>query len=225
MTRWLTACLAAGLLSAPAAMADEPVPLPKEKVSEPIQPPIVPPPPVVVAEPPAVFTGPTGCAGTISLPKYYLQEVQSATTLPRMFLRDEIVGTQPGGPVLDFVEQRQFITVLEMKPREEEQEVTCMKSEPITTVDSCGKPCTTYQQVPDVRKVKITVFEPVSVQREVIVRVPVLKPGRDLVVKRIVLGEETIPAIESRFNLLTIPNEVNVPVAPPACLVPECPVK
>ena len=220
MNRWLTACLAAGLMSAPAVWADEP-PVPKEKPGEPIAAPKEKPP---VVEPLPLFTGSAGCAGTISLPKYYLQEVQSATTLPHMFLRDEIVGTQPGGPVLDFVEQRQFITVVEMKSHEVEQEVACTKCEPVATVDSCGKPCTTYQQVPVVRKVKITVFEPVSVQKEVIVRVPVLKCGPDLLVKRVILCEETIPAIETRFNLITIPNEVSVPapIAAP-CPASACP--
>jgi hypothetical protein len=145
-----------------------------------------------------------------------------------MLLRDELVGSQCGGPVIDYVEQRQTVSAVEMKPHTVEQEVTCMTSQPVTTADSCGKPCTTYQQVPVVKKVTITVFEPVTVQKEVIVRVPVLKPGKDLIVRRLVADEVTIPAVESRFNLITIPNEVAVPTPPPYvphCETPACPAK
>jgi hypothetical protein len=96
-------------------------------------------------------------------------------------------------------------------------------------MDSCGKTCTVYQQVPVVKKVTITVVEPVSVEKEVIVRVPHLKPGNDLLVRRLVAEGVTIPAIESRFNLLTVPNEVAVPAVPPypapACQGPFCPLK
>ena len=101
-----------------------------------------------------------------------------------------------------------------------------MVSQPVTTVDDCGKCCTVYQQVPVVKEVTITVFEPKSVQKEVIVRVPVLKPGKDLLVRRLAMDEYTIPAIESRFNLLSVPNELTVPEAPlfaPPCLTPACP--
>ena len=208
MSRWLSACLAAGLLFALVTRADEPVPPPRET------------PPPVAAD---------ACGPTISVPKFYLQEIQTATTLPRTVLRDEVIGVQPGGPVLDYVEQRQFITVLEMRPHPVEQEVTCITSQPITTVDSCGKPCTIYQPVPVVKKVVVTVVEPVSVQKEVIVSVPVLRPGRDLVVRRLAADQITIPAVESRFNLLTVPNEVAAPAPPPwpvpACPGPSCPEK
>ena len=218
MSRWMPACLAAGLLLAPAARADEPIGLPKD----------LPPATSETPPPPAL---PEGCAPpcrTISVPGFYLQEIQCATTLPRMLLRDELVGVQCGGPVLDFIEQRQTVTVLEMRPHPAEQEVTCLASQPVTTVDSCGKCCTVYQQVPVVKKVAITVFEPVSVQKEVIVRVPVLKPGKDLLVRRLAVDAVTIPAIESRFNLLTVPNEVAVPEPPPCtppCDGPACPAK
>jgi hypothetical protein len=216
MSRWIPACLTAGLLLAPAVRAEEPVGPPKDL-------------PPATSEAPPPLEAPVGCeAGrTISLPSYTLQEVQSATTLPRMKLRDEIVGVQCGGPVLDYIEQRQTITVIELTPRQTTQQVTCMTSEPVTTVDECGKCCTVYQQVPSVKDVTITVFEPKSVQKDVIVRVPVLKPGKDLQVRRLVLDQYTIPAVESRFNLLTVPNEVAVPEAPvcPTTCAPACPGK
>ncbi len=160
------------------------------------------------------------------MPSFVLQEIQAATTLPRIDLHDELVGTQCGGPVLDYVEQRQTITVLELVPHPAEQEVVCTKAVPTTTVDECGKCCTVYEQVPDVKKVIITVFEPKNVEKEVIVRVPVLKPGPDMLVRRLRMDAYTIPAIESRFNLLTVPNELAVPEAPlfsPPCAAPACP--
>ncbi|HVS34555.1 MAG TPA: hypothetical protein VMS17_03170, partial [Gemmataceae bacterium] len=173
MLRWIPACLAAGLLLAPAVRADEPVGPPKDL-----------PPTATEILPPAA--APEACASgrTISQPFFILQEIQAATTLPAMRLRDEVVGPQPGGPVLDYIEQRQTITVIELVAHETTQQVTCMTSQPVTTVDSCGKCCTVYQQVPTVKDVTIKVFEPKSVQKEVVVRVPVLKPGPELEVRR-----------------------------------------
>jgi hypothetical protein len=219
MTRWLLAATAAGLLAAAAAWADEPpkepVPPPKDAAqpNEPIPPPKDLTPPAAPALPPEACA--PGCGRTICQPRYSLMEVQSATTLPRFNIREETIGTERGLAV-DYVEERRTVTELVMKPHEVEQQVTCMTAQPCTVTDPCTGEChTEYHQVPVCKTVKITVFEAVPTPREVVVRVPYLKPGPEFVHKRLAVDAVTIPAIEKRLQLLTVPNEIAVPAPPP----------
>jgi hypothetical protein len=111
-----------------------------------------------------------------------------------------------------------------LKPREVEQQMTYMKLVLETTVDPCtGKPCTIQKQVPAEKTVKVTVFDTECVDREVIVRVPVLVPvEREVLVKRFVLDSTTEPAICKKLHAETVPNEikVQVPVQPLPCPAP-----
>jgi hypothetical protein len=158
---------------------------------------------------------------TICLPRSTLIEQQEATTLPKLTLREVEAGRALECPALDFREERHTVTEITLKPREVEQQVTCVESKPVTVTDPCTGHChTEYHQCPVVRTVKVTVYEKVPVQREVLVRVPVLKPGRELVIKQLVLDCTTQPAIAKSYQVETVPNEIHMVV--PACQAP-CP--
>jgi hypothetical protein len=92
-----------------------------------------------------------------------------------------------------------------------------MEGKPVTVTDPCGKCRTEIQMCPVVKTVKVKCYHTEPVQRTVIVRVPVLKPGGELIVKGVALDKTTIPAIERRFEAVTTQNELKV-------LVPVCPV-
>ena len=59
----------------------------------------------------------------------------------------------------------------------------------------------------------IEVYDVVPVQREVVIRIPKLKPGPEVVLKAMQLDKTTAPAIERRFDAVTTPN-VNTVVLP-----------
>lgn len=143
---------------------------------------------------------------------------QSATTLPQLTLRPvEVCREKKTTLEIDWREEKRTCTELVLKPREIEQEVVCTTVKPETTVDPCtGKPCTVYKQVPEVQKVKITVFDAVPEEREYVVRFPCLKPvDNEVVVKQLVLDATTIPAICTRFRAADTSCEIKVQV--PAC--------
>jgi hypothetical protein len=221
MTPRTRSALAAFLFALAPGLAPADEPKPKEPTEPPPQKEPIPPPKDLTA-PAAV----AACGKPICLPKYTLMEVQSATTLPRFQLRDETVGAFHG-TVVDYLEERRTVTELVLKPHTVDQQVTCYEPQPCTTIDPCtGCPKTEYKPAPVTKTVQITVYDAVPTPREVVVRVPYLKPGGDYVVKRIAADPITIPAIERRLQLLTTPNEVTAPVAPlpTPCPALVCPV-
>jgi hypothetical protein len=122
---------------------------------------------------------------------------------------------------VEYREAKQTVTEWTLKPREVIQQVPCTTMVPVTVTDPCTGQCRTeYKESPIVREVKITVFDQVPVERTVVVSVPCLKPGQPLQVKKLVVDTTLEPAICSRFHLLTMPNEVPVPVCPP-CPLPH----
>src|SRR5262249_48882474 len=150
--------------------------------------------------------------------KVYLVEEQAATTLPDFKLRDVECG-KGTCLELDWREEKRVCTELVLKPREIEQEVTCLTVQPVTTIDPCtGHPCTVHQQVPVVKKVKLTVYDAVPEEKEYVVKIPCLKPV-DVVVKRLAVDWTTEPAIEKRLRAVTVPCEikVRVPAWPTPC--------
>jgi hypothetical protein len=227
MTRWLLAAFTAGLLAAAPGQtrADEP----KEPVAPPKEIPkeIIPPPKDAELPPPIIPDGyAPGCGRPICLPQFHLMELQAATTLPRMRIREEVVGIERR-MVVDYHEERRTINDVELKPHDVEQEVTCMDTQPCTVVDPCTGECRTeYHCVPVVKKVKIVVFEAVPTTREVLVRVPYLKPGPEFQVRRLALDSYSIPAIEKRLQLIETDNVITAPVPPPLppCPGPSCPL-
>jgi hypothetical protein len=149
-----------------------------------------------------------------------LLEEQQATTVPKLNLREVVVGGANGLNV-EYQEAKQIVTEWKLQPREVIQQVPCTTLVPVTVTDPCtGKSHTDYKECPIVREVKITVFDQVPVERTVVVSVPCVKPGQPLLVQKLVLDTTIEPAICSRFQLLTMPNEVPVPVCP----APPCPV-
>lgn len=174
------------------------------------------PPPVTEAD----------CAPrTVSVPKVYLVEEQCATTIPKLTLREEVVGRGCAGVQLEYAEEKHSVTEMTLKPRKVEQQVVCTEMRTVEKVDPCtGCVCTVREACPVVRTVTLTVYDPVPVTREVVVRVPCLKPGKEVVVKKMVLDVTAEAAIEKRYRLLTVPNEVPVPSCPPAPCVNSCPV-
>ncbi|HEY7158664.1 MAG TPA: hypothetical protein VH575_32265 [Gemmataceae bacterium] len=183
----------------------------------------LPPMPVPAApELPPIGPACAACpAKTISVPRLTLMEQQSATTIPKMNLREEVVGKAYGLDV-EFREEKQIVTEWSVKPREVIQEVPCTTMVPVKTTDPCTGECRTeYKSCPVVRQVKIIVNEPVPVQRVVTVSVPCLKPGNPLLVKKLAVDVTMEPAICTKMQLLTMPNEVYVPSCPPACLPPH----
>jgi hypothetical protein len=149
----------------------------------------------------------------------------NATTLPDWQLRPVEVGRLPEGPVLDFREEKQVVCELRLQPRQVEEQVVCNESRPVTVTDPCTGRChIEYRTCPVVKTVKVTVYETVPVQREVLVRVPVLKPGGEVVVKQLTLVPETVTAVERRFHAETTHNELKIVVPVPECslLPPDC---
>jgi hypothetical protein len=149
---------------------------------------------------------------------------EKATTVPDWKLREVEVGRVITGPALDFVEEKRCVTEMTLKPREVEQVVTVTESRPVTVTDPCtGKCRTEYKPFDVVKTVKVQVYDVVPVQREVVIRVPVLKPGPEAVHRRLQLDKTTAPAVERRFEAVTTPS-VNKVMVPAPVVVPPCPV-
>jgi hypothetical protein len=157
----------------------------------------------------------------LKVPQALIVEDQNAVAIPKMALRDVEIGRDRYCYALDFREEKQMITVMELKPRIEEQTVCVTKLVPQTVLDECGKPCTKMCEIPDVQVVKVTKYDVVPVQREVIVTVPVLKPGREYQVIGLALDHWTAAGIETRLHLEENTDEVHVSI--PTCPIPEKP--
>jgi hypothetical protein len=151
---------------------------------------------------------------TISVPLLTLLEEQKAIAVPKLNLREVTIGEITGLNV-EYQEAKQIVTEWTLQPREVIQNVPCTTMVPVTVTDPCtGKCHTEYKETPIVRQVKITVFDKVPVPRTVAVSVPCVKPGPPGRVQKLLLETTMEPAIASRFDLLTKPNEVPVPVCP-----------
>jgi hypothetical protein len=141
---------------------------------------------------------------------------ETATTLPDWKLRAVEVGRIPEGWSLDFREEKQIVTELRLEPHQVEEKVVCNESKPVTVTDPCTGHChTEYHSCSVVKTVKVTVYETVPIQREVVVRVPTLKPGGELAVKKLALDPLDVPALERRFHAVTTHNELKVVVPVP----------
>jgi hypothetical protein len=84
-----------------------------------------------------------------------------------------------------------------------------MESRPFTETDPCTGRCqTVYKPCPVLETVKVTVSDRVPVQRQVVVKVPVLRPGKELVVRKLVLDQATEPAVKQTYRAVTTPNKI-----------------
>jgi hypothetical protein len=211
MTRFLVPA-ALGLLVylSSQSPAQEPVPEPKP---EPL------PTPKAVELPPPCAPG-CQVEKTISIPRALLVEEQTAITVPKLRLREQVVGREHVTKMeLTWKEEKHVITEMKAVPRVVEQQVCTTKIVPETTTDpATGKPCTVYKTVPEVKTVKVTVFDVVPVQKEVIVRMPCVKPvDQEVEIRKLVVDETQEAAILKRWSLILTPNEIKV-------LLPACPL-
>jgi hypothetical protein len=198
-------------------------PTPQEPLPRPVenQPParFLPPPAVEMAhDGPAAHCAPPVIEKSIPHTQVLLVPRERATTLPDWKLRAVEVCRIPEGPVLDFREEKQIVTELRLQARQVEEQVVCNESKPVTVIDPCtGKCRTEHRLCPVVKTVKVTVYETVPIKREVVVRIPILKPGGEVAVKKLVLDPTDTPAVERRFHAVTTHNELKVVVPVPHC--------
>jgi hypothetical protein len=124
---------------------------------------------------------------------------------------------------LTFKEEKHTITEMKAVPRTVEQQVCTSKMVPETTTDPVtGKPCTVWTKVPEIKTVKVTVYDVVPVTKEVIVKLPCIKEKPQQVeIRNLVVDETEEAAICKRYNLVVTPNEIKVMV--PACPLPPLP--
>jgi hypothetical protein len=169
---------------------------------------------------PAPHSAPPVVEKTIPHTQVLLVPHERATTLPDWKLRAVEVGRIPEGWVLDFHEEKQIVTELRLEPRQVEEQVVCNESKPVTVIDPCTGQCRTEHRVcPVVKTVKVTVYKTVPIKKEVVVRIPRLKPAGEVAVKKLVLDSLDVSALERRFQAVTTHNELKVvvPVPLPAC--------
>ena len=245
MSRWfLSACLAGCCAVAPAFSQESirlpeqlPAAKPQEKVpeippGEKLPPPDEKLPPPEEKLPPATTSAPP-CGPMIEksvcAPRAVLVPEEQAIVVPKLQLYETEVGRDRLPIALDFHEEKRCITEMVLKPRVEEQQVCTTKLVEETCLDCHGHPHKVLKQVPDVVTVKVTKYDVVPEQREVIVRVPVLKPGPEVRIKQLQLYEYSVGAIERRYHAVFTPNEIQVQVPVPVhpepapCLDGKCP--
>jgi len=227
--RLLRLCLVGGvaLLTNLAAAQDAP---PQVPAGEKLSPEEKLPPAKVVenpATPAAPSDGPACCTPlveqTYPVRRIQIAEVQQLTTLPRLPVREEIVKVPFLGTDIEYREEKQTVTVMVPKPRQEMREVRSISIVQETTVDPCtGCPCTTSKEVPNCRSVPVEVIDYVPEQRTYVIKVPVLKCVEKLaVVKRVVVDCTEVPALITRFQAVESAAEITAPR--PACLPPIAP--
>jgi hypothetical protein len=164
---------------------------------------------------------------SVCVPRITLVPEERAIVVPRLRLNEVEVGRDRLGVVLDFQEEKRCITEMVLKPRVEEQQVCTTKLVEETCLDCHGHPHKVIKQVPETVTVKVTKYDVVPEERQVIVRVPVLKPGPEVRIKKLELHEYSEAAIERRYHAVYTPNEVQVqvpvPVYPAPCADGVCP--
>lgn len=161
------------------------------------------------------------CERWTRLHQLFLRESQNAATACRMHL---VPNEAPGcvsGFTIDWQEQKQTVTVLELKPREVEQCVTCTKWEHAEQVDPCtGCVKKVRRCVPYTKTLTVTMYDLVPTTREVVVRVPCLKPtSNEVILRRLCLEETQEAVIEKRFSVHETCDSLKVP----SCPVQVCP--
>jgi hypothetical protein len=220
MSRWILPALLAGCCAVAPALCQEPKQLP-EKLPEAVPEGKEKPP----EAPPAPPCGPM-IEKNVCVPRVTLVPEEQAITVPRLQLNEVEVGRDRLGCVLDFHEEKRCITEMVLKPRVEEQQVCTTKLVEETCLDCNGHPHKVIKQVPETVTVKVTKYDVVPEQREVIVRVPVLKPGPEVRIKKLEVHEYSVPAIERRFHAVFTDNQVQVQVpvpCPTPCAGGMCP--
>jgi hypothetical protein len=166
---------------------------------------------------------------TVTVNEVKLVEEQDLITVPQLPVRAVVTRVPIMGVDIEYKEEKRSVTVMVLKPREVETEVTTISTVPETTCDPCtGKLCITYRQIPICKTVKTTVYETVPETREYNVRVPVIKPvERAADVTTLAVDEISAAATLTRLQVIQTPNEITIP-APPCTVncvppAPHCP--
>lgn len=178
--------------------------------------------------PPAACPAPCAPAVEKTIPHHriYLLEDQEATTLPRLTPRAVEVGREVRTQLdVEYQETRFSVTEMELKPRTVEQEVVVCSVVPETVPDPItGKPCTVYTKRQDVKKVKVTVYDLVPVEKHYVHRTPFLRPReQEVTVKQLVLDETTEPAVRKTLRAVPVQQEIKLSIPAPACPAPCLP--
>ena len=148
---------------------------------------------------------------------------ERATTLPNWKLRDVEVGRVPDLK-LEFEEQKHTVIETKLEERIVEQQVVCRESKEVKVIDPCTGCCRTeWEPCEVVKTVKVKVYEPVCVPRVVVLKVPVVKCGPDRIVKRVILDEATVPAIERTYDAIINPHKIPFQAPVPDFCIPELP--
>jgi hypothetical protein len=180
-----------------------------------------PPAPACVPPPPA----PCGDR-TLHHTQVIIVPHEEVTTEPQINIRDVVTRVPTTSLAIEYREEKRCVTVMVPKPHEIERVVETITCVPETTIDPCtGQCCTTYKNVPETKVVKTQIFVPCPETREVMVRVPVLKPVPiELEVKQLTADWSTKAVPYVKLEGIVIPTEIKVP-CPPISLppLPTCP--
>lgn len=174
----------------------------------------------------APVLAPPHCGPTVDLclpiHKVQIVETQELIAIPRLTIREEVTRVPFVGIDVEYKEEKRTVTIMVPKPRKEERQVMSMSLIPETSIDPCtGCPCTTMKECPICKTVLVDVVEIVPEERTYTVQVPVLKPvDKDALVKRLVVDNVTVPALEKRLKAVETKADITVPVpvCQPACL-------
>lgn len=230
LMRYLPGLLAGScaLLAVP-ALAQEPIPRPaneRPELPRPQAPVQELPPPIVTAPCPEACPRPPV---NVTIPaKIHVIEEARETTLPTLNVREVEVGRAIQTDLaVTYKEERRKVTVMVSKPRTVEQPMTITRTEMVPECDPCtGKTCMVPHPICETKMVKTTVFDVVPEEREILVRVPVIKPVEvPVAVTMLALEQITVPAIETRLRTEVVPpmTLTVLPPRPPAPLPPPCP--
>lgn len=148
--------------------------------------------------------------------KIRLVEHQEVKLVPNV-AAIEAIGTIPYCDVaVEYRNEKRTVTVMVLKPRVEERLVNTVTLVPHKTVDPCtGCAKVEYAPCPICKMVKVQVFDQVPEQREVTVKVPVLRPvEKELQVRSFVLNKAPQPKVFRSFEALVLPTEGTLHVPP-----------
>lgn len=148
--------------------------------------------------------------------KIRLVENQEVKLVPNV-AAVEAIGTIPYCDLaVEYREEKRTVTVMALKPRVEERLVHTMTLVPHKTVDPCtGCTKVEYATCPICKMVKVQVFDQVPEQREITVKVPVLRPvEKELQVRSFVLNKAPQPKVFRSFEALVLPTEGTLHVPP-----------
>jgi hypothetical protein len=210
MHRYFLASLCVSLFASAALCQDPPRGEGPAKPPEPLKAP---------TEKPVAPAAPCGCKGpTLKEHQILVVPVQSATTLPRVEIREERADAKELVLEVVYEEQERKIMELVMEPKEIKQKITCTKMEKKEVVDCNGCKRTVWCEVPYEETVTVTQMRCVEKERTIIVKVACLKPVvRDVVLKRLAVDVTKQPAIATRFTMSEIKQELPVPTCPSVC--------